>query len=54
VDVVALNDIINGESSITPLLAVKMELFMGISAEYWLSLQTAWDLDKAKKQLLAS
>jgi len=54
VDVAELNDIIDGARSITPLLAAKMERFMGISAEYWLSLQAAWEVGNAKKQLVAS
>lgn len=48
-----LSEILNGKRNISPRLAVKLEIALGISAEYWLNLQMAWDLQNAREEVLA-
>lgn len=47
-----LSEILNGKRNISPKLAVKLEKALEISAEYWLNLQSAWDLQNARKEEL--
>lgn len=47
-----LSEILNGKRNISPKLAVKLEKVLGISAEYWLNLQIAWDLQNAREEEL--
>ena len=47
-----LSEIMNGKRNISPKLAVKLEKALGISAEYWLNLQMAWDLQNAREEEL--
>lgn len=46
-----LSEILNGKRNISPKLAVKLEKVLEISAEYWLNLQIAWDLQNARKEV---
>ena len=43
-----LNEIINGKRGITPDTALRLEQVFGMDAQFWLNLQTAWDLYQAK------
>lgn len=43
-----LNEIINGKRGITPDTALRLEQVFGLEAQFWLNLQTAWDLFQAK------
>jgi len=43
-----LSEIFKGKRNISAKLAVKLERTLEISAEYWLSLQSAWDLQEAR------
>lgn len=45
-----LSEIFKGKRNISPRLAVKLERVLNISAEYWLNLQMAWDLQKAREE----
>jgi HTH-type transcriptional regulator/antitoxin HigA len=40
-----LNELISGKRNLTPALALKLEGFFGIDAEYWLRLQIKFELD---------
>lgn len=44
-----INELINKKRGITPSTALRLGRFFGTSAEYWLNLQTRWDLYKAQK-----
>lgn len=44
-----LSAIINGRSSITPEMALRLELAFGVSAESWLGHQMAYDLWQAEQ-----
>jgi HTH-type transcriptional regulator/antitoxin HigA len=40
-----LNELISGKRNLTPALALKLESFFGIDAEYWLRLQIQFELN---------
>ena len=48
-----LSQIFTGKRNISVNLALKLEKVLNISAEYWIGLQTAWDLQEARKEELA-
>ncbi len=39
-----LNDIVRGRRSVTPDTALRLARVLGMSAEFWLGLQSDWDL----------
>ena len=39
-----LNDIIQGKRNVTPLLALKLEKTLEISAEFWIRMQTEYNI----------
>lgn len=43
-----LNQIIKGRRAMTPDTALRLEQVFGMSAQFWLNLQTVWDLYRAK------
>ncbi len=43
-EVKAINRLVNGRTSITPLLALKMASALGTTPEFWMNLQMATDL----------
>jgi antitoxin HigA-1 len=43
-----LNELINGKRGVTPDTALRLEQVFGMSAQFWLNLQTIWDLFQAK------
>lgn len=45
----SLSKIASGKSAITPAMAVRLEAGLGISARLWLSMQTAYDLNQARR-----
>lgn len=47
-DVKTINRIVNGKTSITPALALKMASALGTTAEFWMNLQIANDLWELK------
>ena len=44
-----LSELFKGKRNINARLAVKLEKALGISAEYWLGLQSAYDLAQARE-----
>ena len=47
----AINEIVHGKRSITANSALRLSRFFGTSPEFWLNLQTSYDLEEAKKAL---
>ncbi|WP_426671295.1 HigA family addiction module antitoxin [Mucilaginibacter sp. McL0603] len=48
-----LSELFKGKRNINARLAVRLEKVLGISAEYWLGLQSAYDLAQARELELA-
>jgi len=46
-----INEIVHGKRSITADTALRLSRFFGTSAEFWLGLQTDYDLDVARDEL---
>jgi len=46
-----VTDILNGKRGITPDTALRFARYFGNSAEFWMNLQTRYDLPVAEKQL---
>lgn len=44
-----VNEIVNQRRGITPSTAVRLAQFFGMSSEFWMNLQVAWDLYHAHK-----
>ena len=49
-----INELVNGKRGITPETAILLSRVLGTSAEFWMNLQTAFDLAKAHKKLSLS
>lgn len=52
-----VNELVNRKRGITPSTALRLARFFGVSADFWLNLQTRWDLFKAQaaeKEVLES
>ena len=47
----AVNEIVQGKRSITANSALRLAKFFGTSPEFWLNLQTSYDLEEAAKVL---
>lgn len=43
-----LNEIIHGKRGVTPDTALRLERVLGMEAQFWLNLQTVWDLYEAQ------
>lgn len=48
-----LNEIVRGKRAVTPDTALRLERVLGMSADFWLGLQTDWDLWHAKRSAAA-
>lgn len=46
-----INDIVLEKRGITPETAVLLARFFGTTEQFWLNLQAAYDIDRAKRQL---
>lgn len=46
-----ISHILKGERSITPDTAVRLSKYLGMSAQYWMNLQTSYDLTIAENSL---
>jgi antitoxin HigA-1 len=44
-----LNEIIKGKRNITAMTAIDLSRALGTTPEFWMNLQSAWDLDQAYK-----
>lgn len=42
--------IVHGHRNITPPIALKMELALGVSAEFWMNLQIKYEIDLLKRK----
>lgn len=47
----AVNEIVHGKRSVTANSALRLAKFFGTSPEFWLNLQTSYDLEEAAKAL---
>jgi antitoxin HigA-1 len=47
----AVGEILAGKRGITPATALKLSRFFGSSAEFWLGLQAAYDLEEERRRL---
>lgn len=48
-----LNEIVRGKRGVTPDTALRLEQVFGVEAQFWLNLQTAWDLFEARHSAAA-
>ena len=46
-----INEICLGKRAVTPDTALRLARFFGMSAEFWMSLQQRYDLERAKDEL---
>jgi addiction module HigA family antidote len=44
-----LNQIVNGKRGVTPDTSLRLSRYFGFSPEYWLNLQTHYDLELARR-----
>src|SRR5207247_7468655 len=47
----AVGEILQGKRGITPATALRLERFLGCSAEFWLGLQASYELDEERSRL---
>lgn len=47
-----INELVNGKRGVTPETAILLSRVLGTTAEFWMNLQTAFDLAKAEKKLI--
>ena len=47
----AVNEIVHGKRSITANSALRLAKYFGTSPEFWLNLQTSYDLEEATKEV---
>jgi addiction module HigA family antidote len=45
-----LHEIVRGERSITPDTALRLGRFFGTSPEFWMALQTHYDLERTRRE----
>ncbi len=50
-DVASLSALINGKRNVTPTLAIKIGMALGMSPEFWNNLQAMHDLTKTREML---
>ena len=48
-----VNELVNGRRSITPDTAVRLALYFGNDAAFWMHLQVAWDMHAAMRSVVA-
>jgi addiction module HigA family antidote len=44
-----VNEIVNGRRGVTPATALRLSRFFGTTPDFWLNLQTRWDLYEAQR-----
>jgi antitoxin HigA-1 len=49
-----VNELINGRRAITPDTAVRLAMYFGNDAAFWMHLQVAWDMHAAMRNVVAS
>ena len=45
-----VNELVNGKRGVTPSTALRLARFFGVSPDFWLNLQTRWDLYWAQEK----
>jgi len=45
-----INELVNGKRGVTPSTSLRLAKFFGVSEDFWMDLQTRWDLYRAKKK----
>ena len=45
-----VNELVNQKRGVTPSTALRLARFFGVSADFWLNLQTRWDLYRAQEK----
>lgn len=50
----SMSMVLNGRAGISPALAIKIEHYLGGSAQFWADLQTTYELNVARKNLILS
>ena len=48
-----VNELINGRRAITPDTAVRLAMYFGNDAAFWMHLQVAWDMHAAVRDVVA-
>ena len=48
---VRIGDIVHGRRAVTPDTALRLARYLGTSAEFWLGMQTTYDLETARDQI---
>jgi addiction module HigA family antidote len=48
-----VNELVNGRRAITPDTAVRLGMFFGNDAAFWMHLQVAWDMHAALREVVA-
>ncbi len=48
-----VNELINGRRSITPDTAVRLAMYFGNEASFWMHMQVAWDMHAALRNIAA-
>lgn len=49
-----VNELVNGRRAITPDTAVRLAMFFGNDAMFWMHLQVAWDMHEAVRAMRAA
>jgi addiction module HigA family antidote len=49
-----VNELINGRRAITPDTAVRLAMYFGNEAAFWMHLQVAWDMHSALREVRTS
>lgn len=44
VSIVRINELVHGKRAMTPDTALRLERFLGMEAQFWMTLQLRWDL----------
>jgi len=44
-----INEIVHGQRAVTPDTALRLGKYFGVSAQFWINLQTRYDLQKAER-----
>ncbi|MBI3158264.1 MAG: HigA family addiction module antidote protein [Chloroflexi bacterium] len=45
-----INELVNGKRGVTPSTALRLAKYFGTTADFWLNLQTRWDLYHAARK----
>jgi addiction module HigA family antidote len=48
---IRISEIVNGKRAITPDTALRLARYFGTSAEFWLGMQTSYDLELARERV---